>query len=84
MTGLKKTKIGNVISNKMSKTVVVLVSRQVKHTIYQKYYTKRGKFKAHDEKNECGVGDRVLIQECRPISREKKWVVVKILEKGAA
>jgi len=71
-----------VLSNKMDKTVVVSVDRQVKHPMFKKYYTKRNKFKAHDAKNECGIGDRVLIAECRPISREKCWTVTHILEKA--
>lgn len=82
MPGIKKTRIGTVLSNKMDKTVVVSVDRQVKHPMFKKYYTKRNKFKAHDAKNECGIGDRVLVAECRPISREKCWTVTRILEKA--
>lgn len=80
---LKKKKVGTVVSNKMDKTAVVEVSRRVKSQFLQKYYTVRKKFKAHDEKNECQVGDSVLIMECPPISREKRWTVSQILEKAA-
>lgn len=69
------------LKNKMDKTAVVVVTRRVRDSLFEKYYTKRKKFKAHDEKNECGVGDRVLICESRPLSREKRWVVKQILEK---
>lgn len=82
MAGLKKTKVAEVLSNKMEKTVVVVVNRKVKHPLYEKYFSKRNKFKAHDPKNECQVGDKVLIKECPPISREKRWVVTQILEKA--
>lgn len=82
MAGLKKTKVAEVLSNKMEKTVVVVVNRKVKHPLYEKYFSKRNKFKAHDPKNECQVGDKVLIKECSPISREKRWVVTQILEKA--
>lgn len=82
MISRKKEQTGVVVSDRMNKTAVVLVSRRVKDQWVQKYYDKRKKFKAHDEKNECKTGDRVLIRECPPISREKRWVVAKILEKG--
>ncbi|OGP09744.1 MAG: 30S ribosomal protein S17 [Deltaproteobacteria bacterium GWA2_45_12] len=81
---LKKELMGKVVSNKMSKTVVVETSRQVRHPSFKKYYTKRKKFKAHDEKNECQIGDTVLVRECRPLSREKCWTVTKIVEKAVA
>lgn len=80
---LKKKKVGTVVSNKMDKTAVVMVTRRVKSQFLQKYYTVRKKFKAHDEKNECQVGDSVLIMECPPISREKRWTVSQIIEKAA-
>ncbi|MBI4411222.1 MAG: 30S ribosomal protein S17 [Deltaproteobacteria bacterium] len=83
MTGLKKKKIGTVLSNKMQKTVIVEVARRIRHPLFQKFFVKRKKFKVHDEKGECGIGDTVLIQECRPISREKRWKVKQVLEKGA-
>lgn len=79
---LKKKKIGVVLTNKMQKTVVVEVTHRVKHPMFQKFFVKRKAFKVHDEKGECGVGDKVLIQECRPISREKRWKVCQVLEKG--
>lgn len=82
MIALKKKKVGVVLTNKMQKTVVVEVSHRIKHPMFQKFFMKSKKFKVHDEKGECGVGDKVLIQECRPISREKRWKVKQILEKG--
>lgn len=81
--GLKKKKVGKVVSNKMDKTAVVVVSRRVKSPFLQKYYTQRKKFKVHDPKNECQVGDSVLIMECTPISREKRWKLAQIIEKTA-
>ncbi len=79
----RKTRVGTVVSDKMDKTVVVRVERLVKHPMYGKYVRRRSKFKAHDEGNECRVGDRVVIQESRPLSKTKHWVVVKILERAA-
>lgn len=76
----RKTRIGIVTSNKMEKTIVVVVERLVKHKIYKKYIKRRSKFKAHDEKNECKIGDRVEIMETRPLSKEKCWRLVRILE----
>lgn len=81
--GLRKIRQGTVISDKMDKTVVVEVRRRVKDPMYKKYVTRRTKFKAHDEKNECRVGDFVEIIETRPLSRDKRWRVLKILEKAA-
>jgi len=72
----------SVISNKMNKTVVVAVERQVVHPIYHKVLRRMTKFKAHDEQNACGIGDRVRMIETRPISKDKHWRVVEILEKG--
>lgn len=72
---------GSVVSDRMDKTVVVVVQRVVKHPLYQKYVRKKGHYKAHDEKNECRIGDRVLIVESRPLSRDKRWRVKKILER---
>ena len=80
--GLKKKKVGRVLSNKMDKTAVVEVSRRVKSLSLQKYITVRKKFKVHDAKNECQIGDSVMIMECPPISREKRWTVTEILEKA--
>ena len=82
MENFRKTKTGVVVSNKMDKTVVVQVSRRVQHTLFQKFYVRRKKFKAHDEKNDCKMGDTVLIQECAPISRNKRWAVAKIVERA--
>jgi len=81
--GKKKTQVGIVVSNKMDKTIVVMVERLVKHPKYMKYIHKRRKFKAHDEKNECRIGDKVLIWETRPLSKEKRWRVKEILERVA-
>lgn len=80
--GKRKTLIGVVISDKMDKTVVVMVNRLVLHPVYKKYIRKRKKVKAHDEKNECRIGDKVLLIESRPLSREKRWRVKEILEKA--
>ena len=74
--------IGTVVSNKMDKSIVVLVERLVKHRLYKKYIRKRSKFSAHDEKNTCQVGDKVLITESRPLSRTKKWRLSKIVDKA--
>jgi small subunit ribosomal protein S17 len=83
-TGQRKHRSGVVFSNKMDKTVVVLVERLVKHPKYKKYLRVRKKFKAHDETNACNVGDRVEIIETRPLSREKRWAVLSILKKAQA
>ena len=80
--GLRRKLVGTVISNKMQKTVVVEVKRRVLHAKYKKYIGKRVRFKAHDEKNECGIGDRVVIVETRRISADKFWKIDKILEKA--
>lgn len=79
---LRKEMSGIVVSNKMDKTVVVKVEKLVQHEKYKKFIKKRKKYKAHDEKNQCHEGDKVLIVECRPLSKEKKWRVNKILEKA--
>ena len=73
---------GNVVSNKMNKTVVVAVGRYVSHPVYHKFMRRVTKLKAHDEQNSCQVGDRVKLIETRPISKEKRWRVVQILERG--
>jgi len=80
--GRRKTQVGVVVSNKMDKTVVVQVDKVLKHPIYKKYISRRNKYKVHNEKNDCNVGDRVLIIESRPLSKEKMWRVYKILEKA--
>ena len=74
--------IGTVSSNKADKTVTVLVERLVKHRLYLKYVRRRTKFAAHDERNDCRIGDKVLISESRPISKTKRWRVVKVVEKA--
>ncbi|WP_028296761.1 30S ribosomal protein S17 [Olivibacter sitiensis] len=79
---LRKTRIGLVVSNKMNKSIVVAVERQVKHAIYGKFVKKTTKFKAHDEENTCGIGDKVLIMETRPLSKTKNWRLVEILERA--
>ncbi len=78
----KKVLIGTVISDKMDKTVVVQVKRLFIHPKYKKYVRRNAKFKAHDEKNQCGIGDKVQIIESRPLSKDKHWRVSKILEKA--
>lgn len=80
--GLRKERSGVVVSNRMQKTVVVRVQRTVMHPTYKKYLRRRAHVKAHDEKNECRIGDRVLIVECRPLSRDKHWRVSRILERA--
>ena len=78
----RKVREGLVVSDKMEKTVVVSVEDRVKHALYGKVLRRTSKLKAHDEQNECGVGDRVRIQETRPLSATKRWRVVEILEKA--
>lgn len=80
--GLKKERSGLVVSDKMAKTVVVSIERTVMHPRYKKILRRRSRVKAHDESNQCHVGDRVLIVECRPLSRDKRWRVSKVLEKS--
>jgi 30S ribosomal protein S17 len=79
----RKTKIGVVVSDKMDKTVTVTVERLVLHPMFKKYYKRRSKFKAHDEKNQCKVGDQVEIIESRPLSKTKRWAVQSIIKKAA-
>ena len=80
--GRRKQFIGTVVSDKMDKTVVVMVETLVKHPLYEKYVRRRKKYMAHDENNECRIGDKVLIEETRPLSRRKRWRVRQILEKA--
>ncbi len=80
--GRRKQFIGTVVSDKMDKTVVVMVETLVKHPLYEKYVRRRKKYMAHDENNECKVGDKVLIEETRPLSRRKRWRVRQILERA--
>jgi len=79
---LRKERVGVVVSNKMDKSIVVLVERKVKHPMYGKFVKKSTKFMAHDEKNECGIGDTVRIMETRPMSKNKCWRLVEIVEKA--
>jgi len=79
---LRKTRVGTVVSDKMDKTVVVAVVDSVKHPLYKKIVKRTVKFKAHDEQNACGVGDKVEIMETRPLSKDKRWRVVEIIEKA--
>ncbi|MCE5243736.1 MAG: 30S ribosomal protein S17 [Syntrophobacteraceae bacterium] len=79
----KKTRVGTVMSNKMDKTVVVMVERQITHPKYRKFIRRQNTFAAHDAQNACNPGDKVLIEESRPLSKTKRWVVVEILEKAA-
>lgn len=83
MAGLRKFRNGMVTSSKMDKTVVVQVERLVKHPKYKKYVKTRTRFKAHDEKNACKVGDQVRIIETRPLSKDKRWAVVEVTRKVA-
>ncbi len=80
--GFRKTRDGLVVSNKMDKTVVVVVEDRVKHSLYGKVIRRTRNLKAHDEANACGVGDRVLLMETRPLSATKRWRVVEVLEKA--
>ncbi len=79
---LRKTRVGIVTSDKMDKTAVVTIQDRVKHPLYSKIVDRSVKYKAHDENNECGVGDKVEIMECRPLSKDKNWRVVRIIEKA--
>lgn len=79
---LRKTRIGLVVSNKMDKSIVISVERKVKHPIYGKFVKKTAKFMAHDETNSCGIGDTVTIMETRPLSKNKNWRLVEIIEKA--
>ncbi|MDD6807360.1 MAG: 30S ribosomal protein S17 [Oscillospiraceae bacterium] len=79
---LRKTQVGLVSSDKMDKTVVVTVKDRVKHPLYKKIVNRTVKIKAHDENNECHVGDKVLLMETRPLSKDKRWRVVEIIEKA--
>ncbi len=79
---LRKTRVGKVVSDKMDKTVVVSIEDNVKHPLYKKIIKNTVKLKAHDENNQCGIGDRVLVMETRPLSKDKRWRVVEIIEKA--
>jgi small subunit ribosomal protein S17 len=80
--GRRKTKTGKVVSDKMDKSIVVSVERLVRHPLYRKYFRKTSKFTAHDEENQCGVGDTVRIMETRPLSKTKRWRLVEVIEKA--
>jgi small subunit ribosomal protein S17 len=80
--GIRKTRVGVVVSDKMDKTIVVQLSSRVKHPLYGKFIKKTTKIKAHDEENACGIGDTVRVMETRPLSREKRWRLVEIVEKA--
>ncbi len=79
---LVRTLTGKVVSNKMDKSIVVLIERRVKHPVYGKYVSKSSKLKAHDEENTCQIGDTVTISESRPLSKTKSWALVKVVEKA--
>ena len=79
---LRKTRVGMVVSDKMDKTVVIAIKDSVRHPLYNKIIKRTVKLKAQDEKNECGIGDRVLVMETRPLSKDKRWRVVEIIEKA--
>ena len=81
-TGSRKVRIGTVVSDKMDKTCVVLIEDRVTHPLYKKIMKRSIKLKAHDEKNECGIGDRVKVMETRPLSKDKHWRLVEIIEKA--
>lgn len=78
----RKTRVGQVVSDKMDKTIVVAVQDSVQHPLYKKIMKRTYKLKAHDERNECGIGDTVKVMECRPLSRDKRWRLVEIIEKA--
>ena len=80
--GYRKTSIGEVVSDKMDKTIVVAIKTKVRHPLYGKMVNRTRKFKAHDENNECGIGDTVKIMETRPLSKDKRWRLVEIVEKA--
>ena len=79
---MRKTNVGRVVSNKMDKTIVVAIEDSVKHPLYKKIIKRTVKLKAHDENNECTIGDRVRVMETRPLSKEKRWRLVEIIEKA--
>ena len=80
--GMRKTRVGVVVSDKMDKTITIAVKYRVRHPLYGKIMNHATKIKAHDEKNECGIGDTVRIMETRPLSRDKRWRLVEIIEKA--
>ena len=80
--GMRKTRTGVVVSDKMDKTIVVEIRTRVKHPLYGKILNRTKRFKAHDENNECGIGDTVRVMETRPLSKDKRWRLVEIIEKA--
>lgn len=80
--GIRKIRVGKVVSDKMDKTIVVAVQRVAKHPVYKKRVKSTEKFKAHDETNQCGIGDTVRIMETRPLSKDKRWRVLEVVEKA--
>ena len=78
----RKTRVGQVVSDKMDKTIVVAIEDSVQHKLYKKIVKRTYKLKAHDENNECGVGDTVKVMECRPLSKDKRWRLVEIIKKA--
>ena len=80
--GYRKTRVGTVVSDKMDKTIVVAIKTKVRHPLYGKMVNRTRKFKAHDEENQCGIGDTVRIMETRPISKDKRWRLVEIIERA--
>ncbi|MDN3608887.1 30S ribosomal protein S17 [Vibrio ostreicida] len=82
MSEVKRTQQGRVVSDKMDKSITVAIERMVKHPIYGKFVKRTTKVHAHDENNECGLGDKVEIAECRPLSKTKSWALVKVVEKA--
>ena len=80
--GMRKTRMGVVISDKMDKTITVAIKTRVRHPLYGKIMNRTSKIKAHDEKNECGIGDTVRVMETRPLSKDKRWRLVEIIEKA--
>ena len=80
--GIRKTRVGVVISDKMDKTITIQIKTRVRHPLYGKIMNQSSKLKAHDEKNECGIGDTVRVMETRPLSRDKRWRLVEIIEKA--
>ena len=79
---IKRTQTGRIVSSKMDKSVTVLLERQIKHPLYGKYIKRSTKVRAHDEENSCNEGDKVIIAECRPLSKSKSWRVIEILERA--
>lgn len=82
-TKFERTLTGKVVSNKMDKTIVVVVTRRLQHALYKKYITKTTRFKAHDPENKCSIGDEVVIKESRPISKDKSWTLVEIKQSAS-